>query len=174
MITRSAWPWLLALFVCACGSAHGSGAAESTTTLKSEEAHSGAPAAFQAPATRQMSPPLPERVDAGTIPRPALAVVLQAGPARLLARVQVEPERDDGAFVGWRLLELFADDPPLRARSILRAGDVLLRINGQAIERPEQFMAVWESLASSTEIVFEIMRGDQPSKVRYLVAGDAS
>ncbi|MDD9944019.1 MAG: hypothetical protein OXU20_23450 [Myxococcales bacterium] len=119
-----------------------------------------------------MPPPLPQRVDAGTIPRATLVQVLSAGIPRFLQRVPVERFPDSGRFLGWRLLSLFEDQPEIAQQSVVQPGDVIVRVNRHSIERPEQFASVWQSLAGGSEIVFDILRGDQPSSVRYLISDD--
>lgn len=131
-----------------------------------------APTPDAPPTSPGLSPPLPDRVEAGTISRPELLAVLERGIPHFLRRVEVEAERPEGRFVGWRLLQLFPQDPALLEASVLKPGDIVLRVNSHSIERPEQFKTVWDSLAGGSEIVFDIVRGDQPSRVRYLVSDD--
>lgn len=149
--------------------------AEAAGVVADPDPESDKPDRASTMATSGMSPPLPGQVEAGTIPRRALQRVLEQGPGRLLARVRMEPaRREGGEFIGWRLVEVFPDDRTLQAATVLRAGDLLVRVNGHSIARPEQLMSVWESLGSSAEIVFHIVRGDQPSEVRYLVSDQGS
>jgi hypothetical protein len=115
------------------------------------------------------APPLPAELDAGAIPRPDLAAVLTEGIPRFLQKVHTEPMLNaKGRFVGWRLLELFPNDPR-GAAWVIRPGDVVLKVNGHGIERPEQFQNVWNSMASSSELVFLVLRGDQTSEIRYRI-----
>jgi hypothetical protein len=43
----------------------------------------------------------------------------------------------------------------------------VVRINGGAIERPNQFMKVWEQLPDRQELVVDMVRGGQPLTLRY-------
>ena len=94
--------------------------------------------------------------------------VLEQGVPRFLQKVLAEPHLSRGRFMGWRLVSLFSNDPGMTA-GVLRVGDTVLSVNGQSIERPEQFKNVWDSLATSSELVFKVRRGDQPSTVRYAI-----
>lgn len=125
-----------------------------------------------AAATRLPSPPpaLPAEVHGGTIARTALQAVLAQGVGRFLQRVRVEAQRSDGRFEGWRLHALFESEPALREASLLRPGDLVLRVNNHSVQRPEQFLAVWESLATAGEINIDVVRGGQPSRVRYQIS----
>jgi type II secretory pathway component PulC len=54
---------------------------------------------------------------------------------------------------------------------VLRPGDTIVRVNGESIERPEAFKAVWDSLVDAKEIVLEIERDGQASKLHYTISG---
>jgi type II secretory pathway component PulC len=66
------------------------------------------------------------------------------------------------------LLTLFPERPDIHVK-LLRAGDLVQRINGRSLERPEQFQAVWESLAQADELVIELRRDTQPTKLRFAI-----
>jgi hypothetical protein len=111
---------------------------------------------------------LPDQVEAGQISRAKLKAVLSAGVGRFLGRLRAEPQLENGRFVGWRLLNVFDRDPQLHD-GVLHPGDTVMRVNGQSIERPEQFKNVWDSLASSSELVLQVQRAGKPSEVRYRI-----
>jgi hypothetical protein len=112
---------------------------------------------------------LPDQLEAGSIARGSLLAVLHGGVGRFLQRVQAEPHLEAGRFVGWRLLRVPQPDAKQES-AVLRPGDTVMRVNGQSIERPEQFQNVWDSMATSSELVLEVERGGHQSKVRYLIA----
>lgn len=114
----------------------------------------------------------PERVEAGTIPRAALMKVLSNGISRFLQKVSVERFPERGRFMGWRLLGFFADRPELAAHSAVQPGDVIVRVNRHSIERPEQFATVWHGLKNGSELVIDILRGKQPTQIRYRISDD--
>ena len=111
-------------------------------------------------------PPLPARLQAGDIAREDLLQVLEAGVPKFLSQVEVRAEKQGGRFVGWRLMAVEFESS---SNTVLRPGDLVLRVNQHSLERPEQFMQVWESLQGATEIVIEIVRGDQPSEIRFTI-----
>ena len=109
-------------------------------------------------------------VQAGTISRAVLKAELDRGIGRFLQHVRVQAALSRGHFVGWRLVSLFAKRPDVRVQ-VLAPGDVLLRVNGQSVERPDDVKAVWESLANAKEIVLDIERDGQPSTLHYAISG---
>jgi type II secretory pathway component PulC len=111
---------------------------------------------------------LPEQLEAGQISRGALNLVLSAGVGRFLGRLRAEPKLDGGRFVGWRLMSFAEGDATLRA-GVLQPGDTVLRVNGQSIERPEQFKDVWDSMATSSDLVLQVERAGKQSEVRYRI-----
>jgi len=177
-------------FSCACG---GSVAHTETVPPKSKpepaQAVPAAPAAVPAqpvagPAaqvetgagTAASGPPAPPndaalvtaRVEGGDIPRPVLLAVLSRGVGRFLQHVHAEPHLVSGRFVGWRLLRLFEADPQLQ-KGALQPGDTVMRVNGQSIERPEQFKTVWDSMATQSELMLQVQRAGKQTQVRYRI-----
>jgi hypothetical protein len=139
----------------------GDGAARTQTAAEPGPAAADQPDPQAASAAPEI-PPLPPSLDGGTIPRPVVAAVLDAGIGRFLQQIRTEPHLQQGRFVGWRLLTVI---PP--EGGSLRPGDTIVRINGQSIERPEQFKNVWDSMATSSELVLDVMRGEQRGRVRF-------
>lgn len=96
--------------------------------------------------------------DRGTLERAEVDEVLLAGPQAFIGKIRVTPAMLADKFVGFRLEELFPDD--VRFRKVdLHAGDILLRINGQPIERPDDFLKIWEQLKVAQELRIEYLRG---------------
>ena len=131
------------------------------------------PATAPEPAQAQTAPakpgPLPESMQAGNISRADLTTVLEEGVGRFLQKLSMEAHRPRGRFEGWLLQSIFDGQPNWQQGCVLRPGDVVVRINNQSVERPEQFMAVWQSLASAGEIAIDVKRGGKGSRVRYLI-----
>jgi hypothetical protein len=111
---------------------------------------------------------LPDTVEGPDIPRAALLLVLEQGVGRFLQKISIEPHLERGRFVGWRILELFPGEPEL-SRGLLMPGDTLLRVNGQSVERPEQFKNVWDSLATESQLVLQVLRAGKASEVRHRI-----
>ncbi|MDD9934451.1 MAG: hypothetical protein OXT09_12655 [Myxococcales bacterium] len=122
-----------------------------------------APAAVPTSAPAPELPPLPGSLDGGEIPRSELFAVLADGIGHFLRKVRTEPHLTGGRFVGWRLLTLPVEE------GALRLGDTVLRVNGQSIERPEQFKNVWDSMATSSELVLDVRRAGKDGKVRFKI-----
>lgn len=83
----------------------------------------------------------------GHLARAEVERVLRQGPPWLLRRVVPEEVIRDGRFVGWRLLSL-PDDWGID----LKNGDVVTKVNGLAIERPDDLWAAWMQMGSAVEL----------------------
>ena len=129
-----------------------------------QPAGSPPPEAAPAPEARAEVPPSPER--SGRIARQDLVAVLDGGLGRFLGGVRTEPALEDGHFVGFRLEALFPGDARM-ADLDLRAGDVVTRVNGQPIERPEQALRVWNGLRVASELLIEYQRGGEHRELRF-------
>jgi type II secretory pathway component PulC len=102
----------------------------------------------------------------GAIRRADLLPVLDAGLGRFLQGVETEPALADGRFVGFRLVALYPSDP--RFQDIgLGPGDVVTRVNGQSIERPEGAFQVWDGLRVASQLLIEYVRGDERRELRF-------
>lgn len=110
----------------------------------------------------------PARVEGGAIPRHEVAAVLDAGPAAFLGHIRVRPSFEDRRFCGWEIVSFWPDDPRF-SRVDLLPGDVVVRVNGKPIERPEQFQDVWESLRFASELVVEYRRGTETRWLKYAI-----
>jgi type II secretory pathway component PulC len=111
---------------------------------------------------------LPREVNAGVISRTALQAQLALGIGRFLQQVRSEVVLSNGHWTGWRLRSLFANRADVHVR-VLRVGDVVSQVNGQSIERPEDFKAVWDTMTDAKELVLDIERDGQPSRLRYTI-----
>jgi general secretion pathway protein C len=109
---------------------------------------------------------LAPEVHAGAISRAELRTELARGVGRFLQNVKVEAVLSHGHFVGWRVVTLFPKRPEVHVQ-ILKPGDVVRRVNGASIERPEVFASVFEELQNAKELVLEIERDGQPSTLHY-------
>lgn len=112
--------------------------------------------------------PLPAQLNGGSIPRDVLRAELAKGIGRFFQQVRPEPVVSRGRFVGWRIATLFANRPDIQVRE-LKTGDIVLRVNGESVERPEDFKAVWDTLADAKQIVLEIERAGEPTSIVYTI-----
>ena len=100
----------------------------------------------------------------GTIARGQLDELLAGGPAPILALVETEPYRERGRFVGFRIVAFPQGDP---TGIDLRAGDVILAVNGHRIERPEHYFEVFEALKTAEQLSFDLKRDGAKQQLVY-------
>ena len=124
-----------------------------------------APAAEPARADRSLPPP---GSSAGEIERPALHDVLEAGPGRFLAGIEVEPVFREQRFAGWQIVRFEPADPRI-ARAPLAAGDIVLAVNARSIAKPQQLQRVWEDLRTASELVIAGERSGAAFELRYAI-----
>jgi type II secretory pathway component PulC len=130
-----------------------------------------APSSESAPPASPTATPPPTATtssEAHAILRAELTRVLDGAPGRFLARIDSEPRFRDGRFHGWRLRAFFPGDPRF-ARVDLRPGDVVVRVNGQRLERPDDLFAVWTALRTARELVVELERDGAPRTLRWTI-----
>jgi len=126
------------------------------------ESTTPAPTAAEVEPVETYEPP----VTSGTILRAELAPVLDAGLGRFLQGVVTEPHLEDGDFIGFEIVSLYPDDPRF-VRLDLKPGDVVTRVNGQSIERPEHAMAVWSSLRVASQLLVEYRQDGESKELRF-------
>jgi S1-C subfamily serine protease len=101
--------------------------------------------------------PPPTATSKGAIAHADLLVVLDAGPAAFLGKVKPEPTFAGGRFAGWRIGAV-----PRGAGGFgsvdLSAGDIVLKVNGQSVERPEAFQELWDAMRFADHLTVEIDR----------------
>lgn len=106
----------------------------------------------------------------GVIDRAGLRAIVDQGLGRVLARLQLSPVLLKGKFQGFRVNQI----DPAWAASGVAVNDVLRRLNGAPIERPEQAMAAFESLRVASELALELSREGQILSLRYRIEDSAS
>jgi S1-C subfamily serine protease len=127
--------------------------------------HPAAPLAHRAPAP---APVAAREMPPGTIQRGDLLAVLDLGIPRFLQHIDTEPELQDHRFVGFRLTSFFPGDARFRAVD-LHAGDVVTKINGLPIERPEHAYRIWQELRVASELTVEYLRDGAARQIRYSI-----
>ena len=105
------------------------------------------------------------RIGADRLRRSAVKRTVDAGLGRWLQEVSVDPLLARGRFKGWIIRALPADDECYLGVD-LRAGDVVTRVNGRSIERPEEALAVWVGLPASSELVVDLLRDGRARTLR--------
>ena len=107
-------------------------------------------------------------ITTGVITRQQLVPVIDGGLGRFLQNVRTEPDFHQGAFVGFRIVSLFPNNPKFASLD-LQPGDTVTKINGMPIERPEQALAVWEGLRTADELIVNYQRGDEPRSMTFAI-----
>ncbi len=100
----------------------------------------------------------------GTLTRKALDETLAAGPGAFLGKVRVRAVAEKSVFRGWVIVALWPG-----ADVELAPGDVVKRLNGRTLERPDDVSALWDTLRQAREIVVEYERGGEPRVLRVPV-----
>ena len=95
-------------------------------------------------------------------------VVLSNGPPWILERVPIEEVIHDGKFVGWRVMAM----PEPWSAVDLKPGDVVTRVNGVFIERPEDLFMVWTSLVVASDLRIAYERGGAAREVAFHIEGE--
>ena len=98
--------------------------------------------------------------------------VVEAGIGRWLADgAEVERKIAKSHFQGWEIRRLYSGDP-CYATVDLRPLDVVIRVNGMPIEKPEQAFDVLSSLRAAQELVVDFLRDGQPQKLTLQIADE--
>lgn len=145
-----------------------------STAIAAEKAAPSAASPEKNAATEKSAPAAPQETCAGfsgpgAVSRDTVADMVTAGLGHLLRKVTVEPERSRGRFLGWKLTKL--DVSPACARAMdLQIGDVITRVNGSRIERPEEAHAAMGKLRTADAIRIELIRSGRPFLVRIKVS----
>jgi type II secretory pathway component PulC len=106
------------------------------------------------------------------VTRSMLRGTVEHGIGAFLSYVTVSPVLNRGHFVGFRLDQVRALARLTAAGIDLRIGDVVTRVNGQSIERPEYAQRVFQGLAERDDVVMDVLRGQTTLVVRVPVAPD--
>ena len=121
------------------------------------------PGAVGAPAT------CAEFARPGVLRRTSVVRAVDGGLGRWLSQVRVTAVRQSGRFGGWQILRLYPDDPCYQGVD-LRPGDVVTRVNGNQLERPEQANVVFQGLRAARALDIELLRDGQPRRVSLAIA----
>ncbi len=111
---------------------------------------------------KKAAPEVPRR-RSGEIPRADLDRVLEAGPGRLLARVQVKASVTKGRFIGWEVVR----NP--WAEVDLLAGDVILSVNGRTLEHPLELKVLWDDLRKANAIAVDLDRKGEKLHLEFAI-----
>jgi hypothetical protein len=103
--------------------------------------------------------------------RADVVATVDAGLGAFLQEVEVRASMVDGAFQGFEIVRF---DKPDRWRGVgLLPGDVIVRINDQPIERPEQAYAAFAALKSAPALEVSYLRQDRAMRLSLPIVGEA-
>ena len=117
--------------------------------------------------TREKRADTPQVPSLPIIPRFVIEAVQAEGPGRLLQRVPVMPFRSQGKFIGYQIVDLFPGEN-IQTNHI-QPGDVIVRVNGRRVDRPEQFMRLFQDLHTWDRVEIELLRGEIRKTVVFLI-----
>lgn len=95
----------------------------------------------------------------GVLRRQAVTSTVDAGLGRWLQGIAVAPARQGSRFAGWKVVAL--PDDGCYQNLDLRPGDVVTRVNGSTLERPDDAQAVFQSLRTAAAVDVDLRRADQ-------------
>ena len=104
----------------------------------------------------------------GRLWRRDVVAVLSRGLGDFLTRLEVEPYLVGGKFRGWRVVKLRPGDSLWNGVDIA-SGDVVTSVNSRPIERPEQALAVFQSLAIAEELRVRYERNGASRDIVYAI-----
>jgi type II secretory pathway component PulC len=135
------------------------------------------PAVTPRPATTPDTKPAPPPAAAAPVPehrlkRSVVHAAIAQGLGAFLQHVDLDdaPVRVAGHFRGFRIAGL--RDPQFWAGVDLKPGDVVTRVNGFPIERPEQAQTAFESLEVARELRVSYERAGEPHELVYPIVDD--
>lgn len=105
----------------------------------------------------------------GAISRAELSRQIEAGLGRWLQRVEGDRAISKGRFQGWVIKSLHPQDP-CYAKLSLRPGDIVTKVNGKGLEKPEQAFEVMKDLKTSTSLVVDYLRDGKPQTMRLEIS----
>lgn len=98
------------------------------------------------------------------------AILTEKGPPWLFQRVVPEEVFVDGKFAGWRILSMPKEWEGLE----IKPGDVVTRVNGMGLERPEDLWKAWTSVLVTNELKIGYERGGKARELVMPIEGQAA
>lgn len=128
------------------------------------------PTAASAPAPRASAAAAPpEEPPTVALRRSEVQRVVREGLGAFLQHVEVEEALEGGKFKGFRVRALHGDG----WRGVdLQPGDVVTRVNGFSIERPDTALEAFRSLDVASELRVDYERQGAPRALRYSIVDE--
>lgn len=130
-----------------------------------------APKKPAASATPAAAAPAATSAPTGRLARAEVDTILtEKGPPWLFQRVVPEEVFVNGKFAGWRILSLPKEWEALE----IKPGDVVTRVNGLGLERPEDLWKAWTSVFTASELKIGYERGGKALELVMPIDGQAA
>ncbi len=110
-------------------------------------------------------------VKPGVVGRAALVRSIDAGMPRWLQGVEGDRVLAKHRFQGWVIKSLHPTDPCYREID-LRQGDVVQKVNGKAVEKPDQAFEVFESMRTAPAIVVDYLREGKARQLTLAISDE--
>jgi S1-C subfamily serine protease len=110
-------------------------------------------------------------VKPGVVRRSALVRLIDAGLPRWMQGVEGDRALANHRFQGWLIQSMYPGDPCYQDMD-LRRGDIVQKVNGKSIEKPEQAFDVAQSLKTAPAIVVEFLRDGKPQRFTIAIADE--
>lgn len=124
--------------------------------------------ATSSPAVAAVAPAPPAACRAflrpGVLRREVVVHAANAGMGVWLRGVRVDPLLAKGAFRGWIVRRLHPEDPCFGEIDI-SPGDVVHKVNGRAVEKPDEASRVFDDLRTAKELIVDYSREGRPMKL---------
>lgn len=107
----------------------------------------------------------------GVLRRPSLVRLIDAGLPLWLQGVQGDRVLANHRFQGWLIKTMYPSDPCYQAIE-LRGGDIVQKVNGKSIEKPEQAFDVAQSLRTAPTLVVDYLRNGKAQRMTLSIADE--
>jgi len=111
-----------------------------------------------------------EAQPSSSLKRSEIRATVKSGVGTLLQRVVVDTDQPvfrSGKFLGFRITSV-----PREWGMDLKPGDVVTRVNGFSVERPESAYEALQSLEVASELRVDYERNGEPHSMRYSIVDD--
>ncbi len=117
-------------------------------------------------------PPVPTECTSFARPnvlrREVVVRTVEAGLGRWIAGgVDVDPGIRGGRFRGWIVRSL--PPGPCYQQVDLKPGDLVLRVNGRGVEKPDEANDVFSALRTASSLIVDYVRDDKPRQVKLAI-----
>jgi S1-C subfamily serine protease len=124
-----------------------------------------------APPTVEEAPPCTMFAKPGVLRRAALIRLINAGLPRWMQGVEGDRMLANHRFQGWLIKSLYPGDRCYQEID-LHSGDIVQKVNGKSIEKPEQAFDVAESLRTAPAIVVEFLRAGKSQRITLAISDE--